>query len=141
MAPRRLSMSNVADSDVLLGSVSWFPYYLPANGPTDRPFGTTPQAVNSSGLHSVKIVPFFSSDLVSASIPPTWATCASLRTVTAPFVFSKADCYWYTVGTYPFSSSHGCELHHRVAYLAMKYSSLITTRYGEHYRLILASFE
>ena len=34
-----------------------------------------------------------------------------------PEAMSWADCYWYTVGTYPFSSSRGCELHHRVVYL------------------------
>ena len=88
MAPRQLSMSNVADSDVLSGSVSWFLYYLPANGPTARPFGTTLQAVNLSGVHSVTRVPFFSSDLVSASLPSSLAPFASLRSVAAPFVFS-----------------------------------------------------
>ena len=50
MAPRQLSMSSVADSDVLLCSVFLFLSYLPANGPTTRPFGTTLRAVNSSGL-------------------------------------------------------------------------------------------
>ena len=88
MASRQLSMSNVADSDVLLGSVSLFLCYLPANAPTARPFGTTFQAVNSSGLHSVTRVPFFSSDLVSASIPSSLAPFASLRSVAAPFVLS-----------------------------------------------------
>ena len=87
MAPRQLSMSNAADSDVLLGSVSWFLYYLPAKGPTARPFGTKLQAVNFSGLHSVTRVPFFSSDLVPASIPSSLAPFASLRSVATPFVF------------------------------------------------------
>ena len=88
MTPRQLSMSNVADSDALLGNVSLFLFYLPANGLTARPFGTTLQAVNSSGLHSVTRVPFFYSDLVSASISSSLAPFASLRSVAAPFVFS-----------------------------------------------------
>ena len=88
MAPCQLSMSNVADSDVLLGSVSSFLSHLPANGPTARPFGTTLQVVNSSGLHSVTRVFFFSSDLVSASIPSSLAPFASLHSVATPFVFS-----------------------------------------------------
>ena len=72
VAPRQLFISNVADSDVLLGSVSSFLPYRPANGPTTRPFGTTLQAVNSSGLHSVTRVPFFSSDLVSGRLKGRW---------------------------------------------------------------------
>ena len=73
MDPRQLFMSDVADSDVRLGSVPRFLSCLPANGPTTRLFGTTLQAVNSSDLHSVTRVPFFSSDLVSASIPSSLA--------------------------------------------------------------------
>ena len=88
MAPRKLSMSNVADPDVLLGSIPCFLSYLSGNGPTASPFGTTLQAVNLSGLNSVTRVPFFSSDIVSASTPSSLAPFASLRSVAAPFVFS-----------------------------------------------------
>ena len=59
MAPRQLSMSNVADSDVHFGSVPYFLPCLSVNDPTARPFGTTIQAVYLSGLHSVTRVPFF----------------------------------------------------------------------------------
>ena len=89
MASCQLFVSNVADSDRL----SWFLSYPPAVIPTVCLFGTTRQAVNSSSLHSVKRVPFFSSDLVSASIPFFFAPFASSRSVAAPFVFSKADCH------------------------------------------------
>ena len=61
--------------------------------PPARPFGTTLQAVNSSGLHSVTRIPFFSSDLVSTSIPYFLSPFAFLRSVAAHFVFSWVDCY------------------------------------------------
>ena len=38
-------------------------------------------------------------------------------------------------------SSHGCELHHRVVYLAMRRLSLIITRCGEIYSLVFVCFE
>ena len=47
----------------------------------------------------------------------------------------------HTVGTYPFSSSHGCELRHRVVYLAMRYFSLIITRCGGICSLGFVCFE
>ena len=53
MAPHQLSMPNVADPDVIPGSFSCFLSCLSANGPTARPFGTTLQALDLSGLHSV----------------------------------------------------------------------------------------
>ena len=88
MAPRQLSMSNVPDSDVLLGSASRFLSFLPANRPSARPFGTALQAVNLSGLHSVTRVPFFSSDFVSASIPSSLDPFATQATVGgSPFGF------------------------------------------------------
>ena len=73
MTPRQLSMSNVADFDVLLGSVPCFLSCLSANDPTARPFGTMLQALDFSGLHSVTRVPFFSPDIGSASIPSSLA--------------------------------------------------------------------
>ena len=69
MAPRQLSMSNIADSDVLLGSVPCFLSRLPANGPTARPLGTTLQVLDLSSLHSITRVPFLYFHVVSASIP------------------------------------------------------------------------
>ena len=88
VGPMQLSMSKVSDSDVLLGRVPYFLPCLSANGPTARTFGTTIQAVNLSGLHSVTRVPFFSSGIVSASIPSSLAPFAYLRSVAAPSVFS-----------------------------------------------------
>ena len=126
-------MSNVADSDVLLGSVPFFLSFLSANGSTARPFGTTLQAVNLSGLHRVTRVPFFSSDIVSASIPSSLAPFASLRSVARPSCFRKpiATGIPYLVAIYPFSSSHGCWLRHRVVYLAMRHFASLLRGVGE----------
>ena len=65
IAPRQPSMSNVVDSDNILGSVPRFLSCLSANSPTARPYGPALQALNLSGLHSVTRVPFFPSDIVS----------------------------------------------------------------------------
>ena len=72
IAPRQLSMSNVVDSGVLLGSVPCFLPCLSAKTPTARPFGPALQALNFPGLHSVTRVPFFPSVIVSASISYCW---------------------------------------------------------------------
>ena len=77
MAPRKLSMFNVADSDVLSGSVPCFFSCLSANTPTARPFSLALQALNLPGLHNVTRIYFFLSDIVSASVLPL----VSLRTL------------------------------------------------------------
>ena len=71
MTPRQPSLFNVADHDIILGSVPCFLSCLPAHGPTARPFGTTLQALDLSDLHSVTRVPFFPSDVASTSISPS----------------------------------------------------------------------
>ena len=77
MAPRQLPMPSVADSDDLLGSLPCSLPCLSANGLTARPYGNTIQALYFTALHSVTHVPFFSSDIVSASIPSSLAPFAS----------------------------------------------------------------
>ena len=132
MVPRQPSMSNVADPDIILGSAPCFLSCLPASGPTARPFSTALQGLNLSRPHSVMRVPFFPSDIVFASIPYTLLSSHPCAPWPRLHVF-KVDCYWYTVGTYSFSSSHGCELLHTVVYLAMRRFGLITTRCGGIY--------
>ena len=132
MASRQLSMPNVADIDVLLGSVPCFLSCLSANGPTARPFGTMLQALDFSGLHSVKHVFLsFLLTLVPRLYLPLWLPSHPSAQRLRPSCFR-----WPIATRYPFSSCHGCELHHRVVYLAMRHFSLIIMRCGGIYSLI-----
>ena len=102
-------MSNVADPDILLGSVPRFLCCLSANGPTDRPVGTALQILNFLGLHGVTRPPFFPSDAISASIPfsrfpshpcAQWPRPSCFRWSIATRV--------YPVGTFPFVELSRC---------------------------------
>ena len=95
-------VQRVTGCDVLPFRQCSFLSCLLANGPTVRLFGNTLQAVRLFSLHSVTRVPFLSTDSGFASIPLSLAPFTSLQSVDAPFVFSYADCYLYTIGTYPF---------------------------------------
>ena len=100
MAPLQLSVSNVADPDALLGSFPCILSRLPANGPTARPFDTTLQALHISGLPRVTRVPFSLLTLFPRLCLPRGLP--SHPSAKRP----RSSCYWYTVGTYPFPSSH-----------------------------------
>ena len=143
MGPRQPSGSNVADLDIILGIVPSFLSCLSANGPTARPVGPVLQALNLSGLHSATRVPFFPSDNCFRGY--TNLSLVSLRILALSGLalrVSWADCYQYTVGTSPFSSSHGCELHHqRVVSPAMRRLSPIFTRCGGICSIISLCFE
>ena len=90
MAPSQLSMSNVADPDIFLGSVPGFLSCLSANGATARPFGPALPALFLLGLHSVTRVPFFTSEIVSTSELYTFllSPFPSLHSAASTFVFS-----------------------------------------------------
>ena len=105
---------------------------LAANLPRFRflSVGATLQALTLSDLRGVIRVPVFPSDFVSESIPSSCFLSHPCAQRPRPSCHRRPICYWYSVGAYPFSSSHGFELHHRVVHLAMRHFSLTITRCG-----------
>ena len=85
--------------------------------PPLRPRATGPKLVSTSQRDYC--VPFFSFDFVFRAYTFLLFPFTSSRSVALPFVFSWADCYLWTVGICPTSSSHGCRFDRRVVYFAI----------------------